>query len=57
MKLEQIRKNTHDVFLTSFKGLRNDNKYRRRLDFTTIKLILCAVLEEMECVEQLYIAV
>ena len=29
----KFRNKTNDVFLTSFKGLRQDGKYRRRLDF------------------------
>jgi len=32
-KLCNFRKETHDIFLTPFKGLRRDNKYRRRLDY------------------------
>lgn len=48
IKLNEYRKNTKDVFLTSFKGLRADGKYRRRLDFKTVKAIMCTVLEEME---------
>lgn len=47
-KLNEYRKKTKDVFLTSFKGLRQDGKYRRRLDFKTVKAIMCTVLEEME---------
>lgn len=47
-KLNNYRKKTKDVFLTSFKGLRTDGKYRRRLDFATIKSIMSAVLEEIE---------
>jgi len=31
--LNSFREETHDLFLTPFKGLRKDNKYRRRLDF------------------------
>lgn len=31
---------TKDIFLTSFKGLRSDGKYRRRLDYFTAKLIV-----------------
>ena len=31
--LDDFRENTADVFLTPFKGLRKDGKYRRRLDF------------------------
>lgn len=38
--LSEYRKETHDVFLTAFKGLRNDGYYRRRLDFTKARLIL-----------------
>lgn len=48
VKLEEYRRNTYDVFLTSFKGLRQDNKYRRRLDFRTIKLLMNSVVEEMK---------
>lgn len=38
--LEKYREQTKDVFLTSFKGVRQDGKYRRRLDFKTIRIIL-----------------
>lgn len=38
--LDDYRKSTYDVFMTSFKGLRKDGKYRRRLDFKTAKKIL-----------------
>lgn len=38
--LNQYRKNTKDIFLTSFKGLRKDGKYRRRIDFNTIRKIM-----------------
>jgi len=38
--LTKFRKDTHDVFLTSFKGLRKDGRYRRRLDFATANKIL-----------------
>lgn len=38
--IEEYRKNTGDVFLTSFKGLRTDGKYRRRIDFKTVKCIM-----------------
>lgn len=38
--LAQYRKDTCDVFLTSFKGLRKDGRYRRRIDFKTVKCIL-----------------
>ena len=32
-RLEKFREETSDVFLTPFKGLRRDGKYRRRLDY------------------------
>ncbi|MBR3169528.1 Eco57I restriction-modification methylase domain-containing protein [Candidatus Saccharibacteria bacterium] len=31
--LRDFRNETNDIFMTSFKGLRKDGKYRRRLDF------------------------
>lgn len=39
------RSNTKDVFLTTFKGLRSDGLYRRRLDFDTARAILDTVIE------------
>ena len=38
--LNEYREKTYDVFLTSFKGLRKDGRYRRRIDFHTIRAIL-----------------
>ena len=38
--LSEYREKTHDVFMTSFKGLRQDGKYRRRLDFKAARAIL-----------------
>jgi hypothetical protein len=32
-RLNEFRHQTHDVFLTPFKGVRRDGKMRRRLDF------------------------
>ena len=43
----EYRNKTKDVFLTSFKGLRSDNNYRRRLDFKTARQIMNKALEEM----------
>lgn len=40
--LGAFREETHDVFLTPFKGLRKDGKYRRRLDFRLAKGIIGA---------------
>lgn len=45
--LFEYRKNTQDVFMTAFKGLRKDNKYRRRLDFATAEKILNKVVEDL----------
>lgn len=38
--LNDIRNNTHDIFLTAFKGLRKDGCYRRRLDFSLCRSII-----------------
>ncbi|WP_339124886.1 hypothetical protein LDJ94_03655 [Fusobacterium nucleatum] len=38
--LEKYRNETNDIFMTSFKGLRKDFKYRRRLDYKTARNIL-----------------
>lgn len=46
--LQVYRRKTHDVFLTSFKGLREDGKYRRRLDFNTANIIIGKCLERMK---------
>lgn len=43
--LASYRENSSDFFLTSFKGLRADNEYRRRLDFKTAKDIMNKALE------------
>lgn len=46
-KLKKLRKDTNDVFLTPFKGLRKDGKYRRRLDFKLARLILNSASSEI----------
>jgi hypothetical protein len=46
-KLAQFREDTQDFFFTSFRGLRKDGKYRRRLDFKNAKIIMNAVIEEI----------
>ncbi len=38
--LKEYRHKTQDIFITSFKGLRSDGKYRRRLDYSTSRLIM-----------------
>ena len=38
--LNEFRKDTHDIFLTPFKGLRKDLKYRRRLDYALARNII-----------------
>ena len=42
--LEQYRYHTKDVFLNSFKGLRNDGSYRKRIPFSIIRSILTYTL-------------
>ena len=39
-KLNEFFENNGELFLSPFKGLRNDKKYRRRLDFKTIRRII-----------------
>ena len=39
-KLNNFLKNDGEIFLSPFKNLRKDNKYRRRLDFNTIRRII-----------------
>lgn len=46
--LNRYRIDTYDIFLTSFKGLREDNLYRRRLDYKTAKNIMNLAMEEIE---------
>ncbi len=38
--LGDFRDDTSDLFLTSFRGLREDGDYRRRLDYNLAKMIL-----------------
>jgi len=44
-RLAEYRKASEDVFMTSFKGVRSDGRYRRRLDFETARRILDASLD------------
>lgn len=46
--LNNYRTQTSDVFLTSFKGLRDDGFYRRRMSFSKLKLLLLNFLYEYE---------
>jgi len=32
-KISTFRESTNDIFLTPFKGIRKDGRYRRRMDF------------------------
>lgn len=47
-QLAQFREDTQDFFFTSFRGLRKDGKYRRRLDFKNAKIIMNSVVEDMQ---------
>jgi len=38
--IEKFRKQTKDVFLTPFKGLRSDGMYRRRMDYTLARNLI-----------------
>ena len=46
--LTKYREDTEDIFLTSFKGLRKDNKYRKRLDFANAKVIMNSAIEQIQ---------
>ena len=45
--LGKLRSDTQDVFLTSFKGIRKDSKYRRRLDYSLARDILDLAYEHL----------
>jgi hypothetical protein len=45
--LGEYRRNTQDVFLTAFKGMRKDGGYRRRMDFKTAKSILEKSIQDL----------
>ncbi len=38
--IDDIRKKTDDIFLTAFKGLRKDGKYRRRIEYSLARDII-----------------
>lgn len=44
--LREYREQSGDVFLTSFKGMRRDGVYRRRMDWATSNSLIAAWLEE-----------
>ena len=43
--LDNFRNRTHDIFLTAYRGLRADGKYRRRLDWAQAKNIIALTLD------------
>jgi hypothetical protein len=43
-RLKEFRQETYDIFLTPFKGLRKDNKYRRRLDYALARKLISEVV-------------
>ena len=43
-RVHELRTNTHDVFLTTFKGLRRDGGYRRRMEYGLARDIIGACL-------------
>lgn len=50
--LQDYRDKTNDIFLTSYKGLRKDGRYRRRIDFKTIRCIMNKVAFRYEVNKQ-----
>lgn len=49
--MSERRCHTKDVFMTSFKGLRKDGKYRRRLDFAQARDLLNQAVANVRCLE------
>lgn len=47
-QLATYRLTTHDIYLTPFKGLRKDLKYRRRIDYATAKKLIYTVLNDIK---------
>lgn len=45
--LEEKRAKTKDVFFTSFKGIRKDEKYRRRVSFSQVREIIEQAIEKL----------
>ncbi len=43
-RIDMIRTRTYDVFLTTFKGLRKDGKYRRRMEYRLAREIIADCL-------------
>ena len=46
--ISEYRFKTHDLFLSPFKGIRKDGKYRRRLDFKCAKRIIIKAINNLE---------
>ena len=38
--LDEVRDSTKDVFMTPYRGLRKDGKYRRRMDWSSARGII-----------------
>ncbi len=45
-RLDRFRKDTYDIFLTPFKGIRKDGHYRRRMDFALARRLICEELNQ-----------
>jgi hypothetical protein len=45
-EIKKFRSKTKDVFMTSFKGLREDGYYRRRFDFAIAKKVIVKIIEK-----------
>ena len=43
-RIRELRHDTHDIFLTVFKGLRKDGRYRRRMEYRTARDLLAECL-------------
>lgn len=45
--LQEFRRETSDIFLTPFKGLRKDGRYRRRLDYALARAVINKVIFDL----------
>lgn len=50
--LNAYREQSSDIFLTSFKGLRKDGRYRRRIDWKTSSQIIIVALANLELLDK-----
>ena len=50
--IESFRRNTEDIFLTPFKGIREDGRYRRRMDFNLARRFINSTANEVSSLQK-----